>query len=229
MGGTRQGGDARLAPGRPATGSGDDPDAANRLSHGRVVSIVSTEGVTWSRQPPRHAAGRFGWTLFLAVTICGPASLVFADEPRVADNGAVNPLALVVPALGALFAAILVPQLLALVRRPVVRADHYALTVRPGVGRTLVLPWAQIAELATVQVDEDTFLMVRCVPVLRGSGDVPRWWDQAHLRAATRGAPGLAAYDLAVPMNDFDGTPAGLLAQLAAYAPGHVIMADHAA
>jgi hypothetical protein len=185
----------------------------------------------WTRQNPKRAAGRFGWTSFLALLICGPAWLIFADEPRRADDGAVNPLALVVPSVAVLFALILAPQLLALVRRPVVRADSYAMSVRPGVVRTLLLPWARIAELALLEVEEEEFLLVRCVPglrgALRGAGDSPRWWDQAHLRYARRGLPAVAAYDLAVPMGEFAGAPADLLADLAACAPAQVVVVDN--
>jgi hypothetical protein len=183
---------------------------------------VPRERVAWERLPPKHAASRLGWTLFVTVLVCGPAYVIFADEPRSAADGAVNPLALVVPALAVLFAVLLTPQLLALARRPIVQADHYALTVRPGVGRTLVLPWAQVAELTVVQVDEEPFLLVRCGAARHSSADVPRWWDQGHLRSASRGAPAAAAYDLAVPISDFLGRPGTLLADLARATPDHV-------
>ncbi len=164
----------------------------------------------------------------MTALVCGPAWLVFVDEPRQADDGAVNPLALIVPSLGVLFGLLWVPHLLALVRRPQVAADHYALTARPGVVRTLVLPWAELAELAVMEVDEEPFLLIRCVPQLHRSGDWPRWWDQAHLRSARRSVAAVSAYDLAVPLDDFLGTPESLLTGLARYAPSHVTIVSRA-
>jgi hypothetical protein len=132
----------------------------------------------------------------------------------------------VVPALAALFGLLMVPQVMALVRRPTVMADHYALTVRPGVGRTLVLPWAQVAELAVRLVDEEPLLFIRCDQQPRPTADWPRWWDQGHLRSAQRGTAALAAYHLAVPMDEFLGTPASLLEQLDERAAPHVVMVN---
>jgi hypothetical protein len=189
---------------------------------------VARNRVVWSRRPPRRAAGRLAWTCFLALVICGPAWLLFGDEPADATGGAVNPLMLVVPALAVVFGLAMVPQVIGLVRRPVVSADHYALTVRPGAGRTLMLPWAQIAEVATMEIDEENFLLVRCQPISRRSGDWPRWWDQAHLRSAKRGAPAATAYDLAIPLDDFAGRPEQLLTQLTRFTPAHVTVASRA-
>jgi hypothetical protein len=179
--------------------------------------------MVWTRRPPRRAAGRLLWTALAAIFVCGPAWLLFAGEPRQADDGAINPLALIVPTLAALFAAVLVPQLLALVRRPIVSANYYALTVRPGVVRTLVLPWAHVVELCAVRVDDEPVLLIRCGP-RRRAADWPHWWDQAYLRSVRRGSAGepVAAYDLAVPMSDFAGAPDILLTTLARWAPAHV-------
>ena len=182
--------------------------------------------VVWRRRQPRRAAGRLGWTVILTCLVCGPAWLIFAHEPTSAEDGAVNPLALIVPVLAVLFGLGLLTQVLGRIRRPVVSADHYALTVRPGVIRTLVLPWAQIAELAAMEVDDDPFLLIRCAPQLSRSGDWPRWWDQANLRSAKRSAAAVSAYDLAVPMADFVGAPKNLLIELARWAPEHVTVAN---
>ena len=184
--------------------------------------------VVWSRRSPRRAAGRLGWTGFLALVICGPAWLLFGDEPAGATDGAVNPLMLIVPGLAVAFALAMIPQVIGLVRRPLIGADHYALTARPGAGRTLMLPWAQVAEVATMEIDEENFLLIRCQPISRRSSDWPRWWDQAHLRSAKRGAPAATAYDLAVPIDDFVGRPEQLLTELARFAPGHVTVASRA-
>ena len=182
--------------------------------------------VSWRRRPPKRAAGRLGWTALAAGFVCGPGWLLFGGEPVRASGGALNPLALITPALAVLFAALLVPQLLGLVRRPIVAADHYALTVRPGVGRTLVLPWAQLAELCTIAVDEEPVLLIRCGPRRGATADWPRWWDQGRLRSARRERldEPIAAYDLAVPMGDFAGAPDALLNALAAWAPSHVVV-----
>ncbi len=190
------------------------------------VSPVVRERVVWRRRSARRAAGRLGWTVFLAAFVCAPTWLIFSGEPFTTSDGAVNPLALVVPALLTLFGLLLVPQVVALVRRPIVSADHYALTVRPGVGRTLVLPWAQLAEIAGRTVDEETFLFVRCGQPTARSGDWPRWWDQAQLRSAQRGLATLSVYDLAVPMEEFQGGPQDLLRVLAQCAPDHVVVID---
>jgi hypothetical protein len=186
--------------------------------------VVSRDRIVWKRRAPHRAAVRLGWTAGGAVLVLAPAWLLFAGEPRTVESGAVNPLALVVPALALFFAVLLALPLLALVRRPIVSADHYALTVRPGIVRVLVLPWAQLAELAGVEVDDQPVLLVRCGARLRGSTDWPRWWDRAELRAARRASrhEPIAAYDLAVPMSDFAGRPSLLLDGLVRFAPEHV-------
>jgi hypothetical protein len=180
----------------------------------------------WRRRAPGRAIGRVGWTTVAAVLAIGPSYLLFGSEPQVTKDGAVNPFALVVPALAALFSLLLTVQLVAIVRRPAVSADHYALSVRPGVFRTLVLPWAQIGELAIIDVDDEPLLLVRCLPQRRRSADWPRWMDQAHLRSARRVASLVSAYDLAVPMGDFTATPRNLLATLAMVAPDHVAISE---
>ncbi len=108
-------------------------------------------------------------------------------------------------------------------------ANHYALTVRPGVFRTMVLPWAQLAELCIREIDEEAILLIRCGPRGPRTADWPRWWDQAALRAARGGDTerAAAAYDLAVPMDEFEGKPEALLAELAQWAPGHVAVFDN--
>lgn len=162
----------------------------------------------------------------MAVAVCASSWLLFGGEPTDAGNGALNPFALVVPLVGTLFGLWVGVQVLALVRRPIVAANNYALTVRPGVVRTLVMPWAQITELAMVEVDDEPFLLVQCAPRRYRSGDWPRWWDKTHLRSAKRAAAAVSAYDLAVPMTDFVGTPMKLLAELALWAPDHITIAD---
>lgn len=183
---------------------------------------MASERVVWKRRRPNRAAGRLAWTAFVGVCVSLPTWLLFGSEPAQADDGALNPLALVAPTVLVILGLVLAPQIIALVRRPVVSADHYALVVRPGVGRTMVLPWAQLAELAAVDLDEEQILLIRCRPLPRASGDQPRWWDQGTLRSVVRGAAFASAYDLAVPMADFLGSPESLLADLSVCAPPHV-------
>jgi hypothetical protein len=185
-------------------------------------------GIEWKRRPPGRAAARLAWTLCYTGLACGAAYLFVGDEPRTAPGGAVNPLALVLPTLLGIAGVVLVPQILALVRRPAVSADEYAFRVRPGIVRTLVLPWAGITELATMDIADEPHLLVMCAAQPAPSGDRPRWWDRGHLRSAKRGAAAVTAYDLAVPMSDFVGTPQDLLMDLAQYAPKHVTVARRA-
>jgi hypothetical protein len=161
--------------------------------------------------------------MLLAVLGGGAALLLFGDEPWQASDGALNPLAVVPPAVLGLFALALIPQIVGLVRRPAVGADHYAMVVRPGVIRTLVVPWADVVELTAFELDEEYYLLIRCRG-LRTSGDEPRWFDRSVLRSVIRGASNVAAYDLAVPMTDFAGTPEDLLAALGEWAPDHVAL-----
>ncbi|MGE5829151.1 MAG: hypothetical protein ACM30G_12445 [Micromonosporaceae bacterium] len=190
--------------------------------------VVSPDQVVWRHRPPRRAAVRLGWNAAGATLILAPAWLLFGDEPWTVESGAVNPLALLIPGLGVIFGCLLAVPALGLVRRPIVSADHYALTVRPGIVRTLVLPWAQLVELAAVPVDDEPMLLVRCGPRQRHSGDWPRWWDRAELRAARRArrSEAISSYHLAVPMNDFAGRPSTLLTTLTSLAPGHVTLVD---
>jgi hypothetical protein len=171
---------------------------------------------------------RLGWNAAGAALILAPAWLLFGGERWTVESGGLNPLALLLPGLLVIFAVLVAVPAVALVRRPTVSADHYALTVRPGIVRTLVLPWAQLAELAAVTVNDEPLLLVRCGPRQRHSGDWPRWWDQAELRAARRAGrhDAIATYHLAVPMSDFAGRPPALISTLAQLAPAHVTLVD---
>jgi hypothetical protein len=160
--------------------------------------------------------------------------VLFGAEPDTLQTGQPNPLALLPTALTVLVGLAAVPLLLALVRRPTVAADHYALTVRPGIVRTLLLPWAYVAEVAAYGARDDPFLLVRCGVRRDGRlGDRPRWWDRGVLRAAIRAdrtrratAPALASYDVAVRIGEFSGAPEAQLASLASFAPEHVRVAN---
>jgi hypothetical protein len=191
-----------------------------------LTDETDTESVTWRTRAPARAALRLAWTSFLAVVVCGLASLLFGNEPEFQADGSRNPLVLVVPVLVIGFTIVLIAHGLALFRRPVVRTDRYALSVRPGVVRTLVMAWAEIAELTLVDLDDETYLLIRCAPVPVPSADRPRWWDQGQLRAVRRALPEVSAYDLAVPLGEFAGSPETLIARLGTAAPPHVGLFD---
>ena len=186
--------------------------------------------IEWRHRRPRRALNNLGW--YVAVAILGVACfwLLFGNEPGELDTGASNPLVMVPPVatvlavLGAL--ALLVP----VVRQPVVAADHYALLVRTGVGRTLALPWAQIAEIAIVIVGHERHLLVRCRAGVDLHGGSPGWLERGPLRRLTRNGEGcdVSGYDLAVPMRDFVGGVHAQLTALAAFAPDTVVFAGEA-
>lgn len=179
----------------------------------------------WRRRFPYRALRRLGWVLAAGGTVTGAAWLLFGAEPDRLASGASNPLALVPTVTAALMAAAAAPWLVAIVRRPRVAADHYALTVRPGSLRTLLLPWAGITELARRPVGGVPLLLVRLRYRHRAAGGSRvRWWDRHLLR---RAGPDLAdSYDLAVRMDEFTGPAQARLAELAAWAPRHVHLGE---
>lgn len=197
------------------------------------LTMVGPDRIEWRRGFPSRAWGRLGWYVTGGSTVIVVVFVLFGSEPEKLDTGRTNPLALAPTGVTILVAVIAMPFVLALLRRPVVAADHYALTVRPGILRTLLLPWAHIAEVAAYRARDEPFLLIRCGNRRDHLGDVPRWWDKAVLRAALRSSrrpagsgSGAAAYHLAVRMDEFVGPPNALLASLAPFAPNHVIVTD---
>lgn len=185
---------------------------------------VGAQRIEWRRHSPRQVMSTLGWYGTTAVIIVAGAWLLFGDEPEDLSSGGSNPLAgvpVIVTVIAAVGAALL--GLLA-IRGPSVAADHYALRVRPGVLRTMCLPWARIAEIAVGPAGPQQYLMIRSRPDGGSAGDQPTWFDRAVLRRAVRhgGSAPLARFDLAVPMADFVGSPDALLAALAAFAPDQV-------
>jgi hypothetical protein len=146
--------------------------------------------------------------------------LLFGSEPSRLASGETNPLALIPVTVVLLIVVVALPLLLAVVRRPLIIADHYALSVRPGIGRTLLLPWAGIVEITAVTVLEVPLLLVRLSAGRGRIGDRPTWHDQRVLRSG--GGEAAAGYDLAVRMDEFVGEPAAQLTALAAWAPDQV-------
>jgi hypothetical protein len=192
--------------------------------------MAGPQRIEWRRRRPQRALSNLGW--YGAVAVLGVACvwLLFGHEPQELDTGVANPLAVVpavVTVLAVLGAAVL---LLPVARRPVVAADHYALLVRAGVGRTLALPWVRISEIAMIVVKHERYLLVRCRAAVDLPGERPGWWEQGPLRRlATAGAPcDVTRYDLAVPMRDFVGGVQAQMTALAAFAPDTVAFADQA-
>ncbi|HLV59046.1 MAG TPA: hypothetical protein VKY81_09305 [Natronosporangium sp.] len=192
---------------------------------------MATAGrLQWRRAAPRRALRRTAWSLVLVSAVAAAAWLVFGGEPVRLAGGQTNPLALIPPATTAIGAAAVVWQVSAAFRRPLLEASHYALRVRPGRWRTLVLPWAAVAEVAGLSTRGGAVLLIRCVPGRATPGDRPGLLDRSVLRSAMRTAgpdrATVAAFDLAVRMEEFAGTPEEQLASLAAWAPGHVRVTD---
>lgn len=185
--------------------------------------MAAGEQLEWRRGFPSRALRRVAWFTLGAGAVVVAAWVLFGSEPDRLASGAANPLALV--PLVTLLAVVLAggPFVLAVFRRPLVVADHYALTVRPGALRTLLLPWAEVAEVVGATVRGEPLLLVRCGPARSRLGDRPRWYDQSVLRAA--GAP-VAGFHLAVRMDEFVGAPRGQLAALAAVTPEQVRVTD---
>jgi hypothetical protein len=113
--------------------------------------------------------------------------------------------------------------------------------------RVLVLPWADIAEVAARTVRDEPILLLRlgtwpaAARAARGARSShrsdrharamrPGWWDRTVLRAVRRSVRGpdraLRGYDLAVRLDDFAGRPDGQLTTLAAFAPDHVVFSN---
>jgi hypothetical protein len=150
------------------------------------------------------------------------AWVLFGDEPATLNNGAPNPLASVPQWTMAAAATVVGAAFLPMVRRPRVVATRHVLHVRPGILRTLRLPWATIGEITGVRSGGEEYLLVRLRPGLDALGDHPRYWDMAVLRAAGRGYARAVDYDLAVRMREFAGAGPAKLSALAAYAPENV-------
>lgn len=188
--------------------------------------MAAAQPLQWRRRFPSRAVRRLGWFTMASAAIVAGMWVLFGTEPERLASGERNPLAVLPYATTVLLVVAAIPLVLVAIRRPVVVADHYGLTVRPGCLRTLLLPWAEVAEVAAVMVRGEPLLVVRYGrPGRYGpvGGDQPRWFDQAVLRS---GGGALAGYQLAVRMDEFAGDPSQRLAILAAVAPGQVRFID---
>jgi hypothetical protein len=192
--------------------------------------MAGPDRIEWRRAFPTHALALLAWYVAVGGAALGLILLLFGDEPARLDSGATNPLATIPPVavIVALIGA--TPLVVSVFRRPMVAANHYALTVRPGMLRTLVLPWSHITGLVVHQDGTEAYLLVGCRRALDALGDHPRWTDQAVLRSLERGARAgrgiTSEFDLAVRVRDFVGEPNAQLATLAAFAPDHVMIAS---
>ena len=189
------------------------------------------ERVVLPRRSPGRPLGRLVGYLVVAAIVVAAVWLLFGEEPERLHSGSVNPLAYLVH-LAVVAAVIgLVPVVLAVFRRPLVIADSYALTVRPGSFRTLVLPWARVSDIGVYPVildeEPEPVLLVRCLDEGGRLGDTPRWVDQGVLRAAAKAAGGaIGGYDLAVRLSDFAGDYRRHVAAIMSLAPERVGFVD---
>ncbi|GIJ51249.1 hypothetical protein Val02_81350 [Virgisporangium aliadipatigenens] len=180
--------------------------------------------IEWRRGAPRQALRRVAWWAVVGAIVFGVALLLFGPEPATLDDGSHNVLDDVPLWTGLLVLATLAVVAVPLLRRPAVAADHYALRVRPGPWRTLLLPWAGISEVVAISSNGIEYLLIRLDQ--RFAGDRPKAWDQLVLKNARKGMEQAASYDLAVNLREFAGPPAGKVAALAAYAPETVTLEE---
>ncbi|MFC3492787.1 hypothetical protein [Glycomyces rhizosphaerae] len=168
----------------------------------------------------------------------GCATVVFAlfmlvrTEPGTLDSGEPNPVA-ALPGFFTVMAVIGATSFLVpLVRPPKLMVNHFGLRVRPGFGKSLLIPWSNVEELAAIHVGAKrrgtSYLLFAADNYLgRGGSDRPGFLGRSVLREANRATEGLVAgFDLAVRCKDFAPEPQQLLARLASYAPGHVQVVD---
>ncbi|MEV0564212.1 hypothetical protein [Dactylosporangium sp. NPDC050588] len=190
--------------------------------------MAGPERIEWRRSFPSRALVSLAWYVLSASLAVGLVRGFFADEPDVLPSGANNPLADLPMWTVALAAVGATPFVLAVVRRPRVGANHFALTLRPGWVRTLVLPWSRVAQVALMDVGGERYLLVRLRAGLDRTGTNPGWLDQNVVRELSK-TPSKRArgFDVAVRLRDFTGTSGGQLAALAAFAPDQVLIANH--
>jgi hypothetical protein len=184
--------------------------------------LAGQDRIEWRRAFPGRALKVVGSCAAAGGLAVAAAWVFFGDEPAVLNTGDPNPLASVPQWTMVAAAAVVGASLVPVFRRPTVAATHYALSVRPGILRTLLLPWATIAEITGVRAGGEEFLLLRLQPGMDALGDHPGYWDQAVLRAAGRGYPRAVEYHLAVRMREFAGTAPAKVSALAAYAPENV-------
>jgi hypothetical protein len=184
--------------------------------------LAGQDRIEWRRAFPSRAL-----KVVVSCTAAGglavaAAWVLFGEEPATLNTGEPNPLASVPQWTMVAAAAVVGVSFVPVFRRPTVAATHYALSVRPGILRTLLLPWATIAEITGVRAGGEEFLLLRLQPGLDALGDHPGYWDKAVLRAVGRDYPRAADFHLAVRMREFAGEARAKVSALAAYAPENV-------
>jgi hypothetical protein len=192
----------------------------------------SSEWVVVERSSPtRRISALVLYALGCAALVGALAALV-RTEPSTLDSGEPNPVA-ALPGFFTLMAAIgAVCFLVPLVRPPRLMVNHFGLRVRPGFGKSLLIPWSNVEELAAIHVGSrrrgsSYLLFAADVYLGRGGSDRPGFIGRSVLREANRATEGLVAgFDLALRCKDFQPEAQQLLAALASYAPGHVQVVD---
>ncbi len=193
--------------------------------------MVAGERIEWRRAFPRRAVRMLVGCTAAAALVAALGWAMFGTEPARLNTGAANPLAVVPQWTLGLAAAVVGAAAVPVLRRPLVAASHVTLYVRPGVFRTLELPWTAIAEITGVDTGGGEFLLVRLHPETADYPETadrpetavrPGFRDRTVLRSAIRAYPPAAGFDLAVRLDDFAGTPTAKVTALAAYAPESV-------
>lgn len=204
--------------------------------------MVAGDRIEWRRAFPRRAVRTLTGCTAAAALVAALGWALFGIEPQTLNSGAANPLAVVPQWTLGLAVAVVGAAAVPVLRRPLVAASHVTLYIRPGVFRTLELPWTTIAEITGVDTRVGEFLLVRLRPAADDSpavgqspaagdgpetADRPGFRDRTVLRSAARAYPPAAGYDLAVRLSDFAGTPTAKVTALAAYAPESVEITSH--
>ncbi|WP_327006970.1 hypothetical protein OHA72_06610 [Dactylosporangium sp. NBC_01737] len=190
--------------------------------------MAGPERIEWRRSFPSRSLVTLAWYVLSASLAVGIVRGLFADEPEILASGADNPLADLPMWTVALATVGATPFVLAVARRPRVGANHFALTVRPGWIRTLVLPWSRVAQVTLMEIGGERYLLVRLRAGLDRTGTNPAWLDQNVIRELSKTPSKRASgFDVAVRLRDFVGGPDGQLAALAAFAPDQVLIANH--
>lgn len=188
--------------------------------------MTGSQRIEWRSRSPRRALSNLRWYGAVAVVLLACVWLLFGSEPETLNDGSVNPLASIPVVVTLLSVAGAAGMMVPVVRRPTVAANHYALVVRAGLGRTLTLPWAAVAEIAITAASPagERFLLVRLLRDAPAPVTEPGWLDRAPLRRLLRTPAGgeWAGYDLAVGMRDFAGDVQAQFGALAAFAPDTV-------
>jgi hypothetical protein len=126
--------------------------------------MVAGERIEWRRAFPRRAVRMLTGCTVAAALAAALGWAMFGTEPATLNTGAANPLAVVPQWTLALAAAVVAVAAVPVLRRPLVAASHMTLHVRPGVFRTLALPWTTVAEITGVDTPAGEFLLVRLTP-----------------------------------------------------------------